>query len=320
MGFMQTLFGGSSSRSALDPAFKGLFSENVDATKTDAANLGARQFADFTPDWLKGADMTRNTAQNGAGFGAMTTAADALTKAISYKPDQVNAGPGVNAGSFLNANVGAYMNPYLDQVANRTMQGVERSRQMAQVNDAAKMTAAKAFGNDRRGLVDAATNEAYDRNAQDALAKLYSGGFDKATDLITSDQDRALNADKFNAGQSLDAQKANQLAGLEGAQLGQSAAVNLSNVGKGQLDAGYAAGKELRGIGSEIQDFSQAQMDALRNLPLERRKMIQDALGLNVGGGSGMTSTSTSSTGIVPAVGSFLGGMSSAARAGAGRS
>jgi hypothetical protein len=320
MSFMRTLFGGSESKSGLDPRFKGLFDENVTGAKADASNLSARTFADFTPDWLKGADMTRNTAQNGAGFGAMTTAADALTNSLSYKPDQVNAGPAVTAGSFTNANIGAYMNPYLDQVANRTMQGVERSRQIAQVNDASKMTAAGAFGNSRRGVVDSLTNEAYDRNAQDALAKLYAGGFDKATDLFTTDSDRALTADKFNATQSLDAQKANQRAGLDAADLGQRAAVNLSNVGKGQLDAGYAAGREMRGIGSEIQDFSQAQLDALRNLPIERRKMIQDALGLNVGGGSGMTSTSTSSTGIVPAVGSFLGGMSSAARAGAGRS
>jgi hypothetical protein len=81
---------------------------------------------------------------------------------------------------------------------------------------------------------------------------------------------------------------------------------------------GYQAGQAMQGIGTEQQQLSQAQMDAIRNLPMERQQMIQQALGLNVGGGSGMTSSSTSSTGILPAAGSFLGGMSNAARAGAG--
>jgi hypothetical protein len=60
-------------------------------------------------------------------------------------------------------------------------------------------------------------------------------------------------------------------------------------------------------------------MDAIRNLPMERQQMIQQALGLNVGGGSGMTSRGTSSTGVLPAVGGFLGGAAKAAMAGAAR-
>jgi hypothetical protein len=309
MSFMQTLFGGSTQKSGLDRDFKNLFTGNVGSVQNDAANLQARQFAGFTPDWLQGAQMTRNTAQNGPGFGSVNTAAGALSNSLGYNPQQVNAGPGVGAQSFLNANVNAYMSPYLDQVANRFMQGNERARQMAQVNDAAKMTAASAFSNSRRGIVDSQTNEAYDRNSLDSLANIYNQGFGQATNLIQGDQNRALTADQFNAEQAMRAQMANQNAGLQGQQLTQGAAVNLANVGGAQQTMGYQAGQAMQGIGTEQQQLSQAQMDAIRNLPMERQQMIQAALGLNVGGGSGMTSTSKSSTGIVPATGSFLSGL-----------
>lgn len=301
MGFMQSVFGGSTQKSGLDRDFKNLFTSNVGSVQNDAANLQARQFAGFTPDWLQGAQMIRNTAQSGPGFGAMNTAAGALSNSLGYTPQQVNAGPGVGAQSFLKANVGAYMSPYLDQVANRFMQGNERARQMAQVNDAAKMTAAGAFGNSRRGIVDSQTNEAYDRNSMDSLANIYNQGFGQATNLIQNDQNRALTADQFNASQNMQAQMANQNAGLQGQQLNQGAAVNLSNVGGAQQTAGFLAGQAMQGIGTEQQQLSQAQMDAIRNLPLERQQMIQQALGLNVGGGSGMTSSATSSKGIMSA-------------------
>lgn len=301
MGFMQTFFGGSSQKSGLDPTFKGLFTDNFNSVSNDANNLQARQIAGFTPDWLSGAQMIRNTAQSGPGFGAFNTAANTLANATGYNPMQISAGPGVNAQSFLNANVGAYMSPYLDQVANRFIQGNERARQIAQVNDAAKMTGAGAFSNSRRGLVDAQTNEAYDRNSLDTLANIYNQGFGQAAGMIQNDQARAMNADQFNANLAMQAQQANQQAGLQAQQLAQGAAVNLANVGQTQQNAGFLAGQAMQGIGSDQQQLSQAQLDAARNLMMERQAMRQGALGLNVGGGSGMTSSGTSSKGLMSA-------------------
>jgi hypothetical protein len=268
----------SQSQSGLDPRFGNLFFGNVNAANDVANNLDARQIAGMSNDWNAGADIVRNNATNGAGFGSMNSAAQSLGAATGYRPQQVQA------DSFLTGNLGAYMNPYQQQVTDRTMQGLERSRQMAQVNDAARMTAARAFGNDRRGIVEAQTNEAYDRNAADTLANLNSTGFGQAASLMQADQNRAFAA-----------QQANQQAGLQGQQLNQGAAVNLANVGNMQQGAGYDAANAMMGIGGQQQQLTQAQLDAYRNLDLERQQLRNQALGINVGGGSGMTSSSSSS-------------------------
>jgi hypothetical protein len=268
----------SQSQSGLDPRFGNLFFGNVNAANDVANNLDARQIAGMSNDWNAGADIVRNNATNGAGFGSMNSAAQSLGAATGYRPQQVQA------DSFLTGNLGAYINPYQQQVTDRTMQGLERSRQMAQVNDAARMTAARAFGNDRRGIVEAQTNEAYDRNAADTLANLNSTGFGQAASLMQADQNRAFAA-----------QQANQQAGLQGQQLNQGAAVNLANVGNMQQGAGYDAANAMMGIGGQQQQLNQAQLDAYRNLDLERQQLRNQALGINVGGGSGMTSSSSSS-------------------------
>lgn len=297
--FFQNLFGGSSSKqqSGLDPRFGNLFFGNVESANNVANNLDARQIAGMSNDWNAGADIVRNTASNGAGLGSMNTAANALRQGTNYQPQQVQA------GSFLTGNINSYMNPYMDQVAGRAMQGIERGRQMAQVNDAARMTAAKAFGNDRRGIVDAQTNEAYDRNAADTMANLYSSGFNQAQGIMQADQNRALQA-----------QQGNQNAGLQGQQLNQGAAVNLANVGNMQQGAGFDAANAMMGIGSQQQQLTQAQLDAQRNLELERMQIRNQALGLNVGGGSGMTSSgsSNSSEGVIKTLGNLIFGAKTA--------
>jgi hypothetical protein len=264
------------SQSGLDQRFGNLFFGNYNTSNEIANNLGARQFAGMSNDWNAGADIVRNNAVNGAGFGSLNSAAQSLGAATGYRPQQVQA------DSFLTGNLGAYMNPYQQMVTDRTMQGLERSRQMAQVNDAARMTAARAFGNDRRGIVEAQTNEAYDRNAADTLANLNGTGFGQAASLMQADQNRALTA-----------QQANQNAGLQGQQLSQGAAVNLANVGNMQQGAGYDAANAMMGIGGQQQQLNQAQLDAYRNLDQERQAIRDRALGLNVGGGSGMTSSSS---------------------------
>ncbi len=101
-----------------------------------------------------------------------------------------------------------------------------------------------------------------------------------------------------NAQNFLQANLANQQAGLTanqqrltgGGQLA-SAATNLQNLGFGQAN-------QLRDQGLLQQGFSQQQLDAIRNLPLEQQQIINQALGINVGGGSGMQQTSSSGQGL----------------------
>ena len=66
---------------------------------------------------------------------------------------------------------------------------------------------------------------------------------------------------------------------------------------------GFAGADQLSKIGNFEQQFSQQQLDAIRNLPLEQQQIINQALGLNVGGGSGTVSSQQSSNGILGALG-----------------
>jgi hypothetical protein len=69
----------------------------------------------------------------------------------------------------------------------------------------------------------------------------------------------------------------------------------LSNIaGQGQ-QMGFAGANALAQQGGAQQQLSQAQLDAIRNLPLEQQQIINQSLGINVGGGSGMQSRSSGS-------------------------
>lgn len=101
---------------------------------------------------------------------------------------------------------------------------------------------------------------------------------------------------QFNANNNLAAQNSN-------ANLLQ----NLFNGGIGFNNAMLGNFGQLLGVGNQQQQFSQQQLDAIRNLPLEQLQIISGALGINPGGGSGRTSTGNSSGESFAGVGSFFG-------------
>lgn len=106
-----------------------------------------------------------------------------------------------------------------------------------------------------------------------------------------------------NAANFLQANLANQGAGLQANQQRLGASGQLASVaGQGQ-QMGLAGANALAQQGAAQQGFSQAQLDAIRNLPLEQQQIINQALGLNVGGGSGAQSSSTSRQGLLGVLG-----------------
>ena len=268
----------------------------------------------------------------------------------------------IEAGSFLNQNMQAYMNPYTQAVTEQSLADLERSRQLQQQQTAAQATAARAFGGSRQGVAEAETNRAYGENAARLLAQQNAAGYEaaqraseadlarsmqaqqlnQAQDLATTqqslqlagqfglaNQDAALRAalanqgidlsvgqlntqnaqqvalanqaaqnqmGQFNAANFLQANLANQGAGLQANQQRIGASGLLANIaGQGQ-QMGFAGANQLAQQGGMQQGFSQAQLDAIRNLPLEQQQILNQALGINVGGGSGMQSSSSGSS------------------------
>ena len=268
----------------------------------------------------------------------------------------------IEAGSFLNQNMQAYMNPYTQAVTEQSLADLERSRQLQQQQTAAQATAARAFGGSRQGVAEAETNRAYGENAARLLAQQNAAAYqaaqqaseadlarqmqaqqlNQAQDLATTqqslqlagqfglaNQDAALRAALANQGidlsvgqlntqnaqqvalanqaaqnqiaqanaqNFLQANLANQGAGLQANQQRIGASGLLANIaGQGQ-QMGFAGANQLAQQGGMQQGFSQAQLDAIRNLPLEQQQILNQALGINVGGGSGMQSRSSGSS------------------------
>jgi hypothetical protein len=101
-----------------------------------------------------------------------------------------------------------------------------------------------------------------------------------------------------NAQNFLQANLANQGAGLTANQQSIAAANQMAGAGTAFTSSGIAANQALAEQAALRQGLSQAQLDAIRNLPLEQQQIINQSLGINVGGGSGMQSSSSSGQGL----------------------
>jgi hypothetical protein len=258
---------------------------NVYGQGQAAANqLGVREIAGFTPDQLAAMQMTREAV--GTGAGAVNQAVGTAGQVAGFTPGQVQG------QSFLNANIGAYMNPYLQQVAGNVMSDLDRQRLMQQNQNAASAFQAKAFGGSRQGVLEAETNRAAQENAARAMTDLYSGGFNAAAGLASSDMARAQ-----------EAALANQRAELSGAELNLQAANQLGQLGGAQQAMSQADIAALGNVGSMQQQLQQATTDAQRNLIIEKFELQNAALGSLAPLAGNVTST----TKVTPSFGQTLG-------------
>jgi len=98
-------------------------------------------------------------------------------------------------------NVGAYMNPYTQNVIDTTQADIERQRQMAINNMGAAATRANAFGGSRQGVAEGVTNAEFGRVAGNLIAPMRRDAFNTAMSNAMADRSQRLNA-------------ANQLGGL----------------------------------------------------------------------------------------------------------
>ena len=186
------------------------------------------------------------------------------------------------AGQFGLANQDAALRAAL---AN---QGVDLSTGQLNTQNAQQVALANA----------AAANQMSQFNAaqQQAIALANQAATNQAGQFGASAQNAAALA---NAQNQLQAGLANQGAGLQANQQRITGASQLANAATNLQNLGFGQANQLRDQGLIQQGFSQQQLDAIRNLPLEQQQILNQALGINVGGGSGQTSTSTSRQGLL---------------------
>lgn len=113
---------------------------------------------------------------------------------------------------------------------------------------------------------------------------------------------------QFNAQQLQASRLANQQAGLQGAQFRLNAANQLGQMGQAQTAADLLSAQTAMTLGGARQQLAQQQMDAMRNLGMERLGIMQGALGLQPGNlGQSQTSPMYQNTGA-NILGGALGG------------
>ena len=198
----------------INPYAMQAYQQNLDLARQTAQGLGPQQFAGFDPRYEAG---------------------EAALYEASMKP-------------FGAEDIAAFQNPYESEVVQQSLQDIERSRQMASLQDASRATAAKAFGGSRYGVQSALTNEAALQEAARTAGQLRSAGFGQAARLAQEARD-----------------------------------INMR---------GY---QNAMNLGLTRQQFAQMQLDAQRNLPLQRLAIEQSAMSAQPAN-LGSTSTSSQST------------------------
>jgi hypothetical protein len=268
----------------LDPEVKGAFMGQLDAAKAAAAGLGERQFAGFSPMYDQGEQMALGAA-SGTGSQALNQAMMATQGLGGYRPERIG---------FDQQAVDSYFNPFQQQVVDQTLADIERQRQMATQALGQQASAARAFGGSRQGVAEGVMAGEYGRTAAQAAANLRSQGYQQALALAQQQQ------------------QLNQAAGMQGAQFGLSAAQQLGNMGQVRTAADLQAAQTAMGLGGARQQFAQQQLDAARNLELERLGITQGALGL-MSPTMGATQTTSTPTTSNPAAGALGGALGAAA-------
>lgn len=93
-----------------------------------------------------------------------------------------NALGATTPGGF-GARTAMNMNPFQSQVTDRTMQDIERQRQMQMNNMGAQASAAGAFGGSRHGVAEAETNRAFADQFADTAANMNMQNFNNAQNM-----------------------------------------------------------------------------------------------------------------------------------------
>lgn len=163
-----------------------------------ASNTNANG-ANWNPTLLGNAPQAQSASASAALAGPAATAAFNPVTASLSSGAQINRGDVGNVGA--NSGVGginSYLNPYMNDVVNTSLNDIELQRQRAINSGKDSAIAAGAFGGSRQGVAESLTNEAYGRQAAQTAAQLRAAGFDTAAGLSQQDAARAQQGQAAN--------------------------------------------------------------------------------------------------------------------------
>jgi hypothetical protein len=260
--------GTTTSTSSIDPQIKEAFLANFQQAQGVAGALPVQQFAGYNPLYQAGEEALVNTALAGPGIAGTDLAAQMAAYGGVYQPGQItaqqsNLGLGQGPGT-----IGSYMNPYTSLVRENALADLESARRAAIQQTGERANAARAFGGSRQGVAESLTNLGFAKQAGTLGTQLNEQAFNQAMAAQQADIARRSAADI-----------ANQQAGLQGAQLRLSGSSQLGNLAAQQQALRLGGAQAVMGAGGARQALDQQQMDAIRNIGLQRLGVVQSSLG-----------------------------------------
>ena len=259
--------GTTTSTSSIDPQIKEAFLANFQQAQNVAGALPTQQFAGYNPMYQAGEEALVNTGLAGPGITGTDLAAQMAAYGGVYQPAQLTAQQ-TNLGLTGPGSIASYMNPYTESVRKNALADLESSRQTAIQQMGERATAAKAFGGSRQGVAESLTNLGFAKQAGTLGTQLNEQAFNQAMAMQQADIARRSAADI-----------ANQQAGLQGAQLRLGGASQLGNLAAQQQALRLGGAQAVMAAGGARQALDQQQMDAIRNIGLQRLGVVQSSLG-----------------------------------------
>jgi hypothetical protein len=214
-----------------------------------------------------GEEALVNTGLAGPGITGTDLAAQMAAYGGVYQPSQITAQQ-TNLGMTGPGSIASYMNPYTEMVRKNALGDLESARQAAIQQTGERANAARAFGGSRQGVAEALTNQGFAKQAATLGTTLNEQAFNQAMAMQQADIGRMSAADI-----------ANQQAGLQGAQLRLGGASQLGNLAAQQQALRLGGAQAVMGAGGARQALDQQQMDAIRNIGLQRLGVVQSSLG-----------------------------------------
>lgn len=278
------------SSNKVDPEQMKLFMQNYRSGQ-DVANMPFQAYtgervAPGNPALNQSFDMFGNIGTNNTGASTLDWAKNLTQRGANYQFQPLQVGD-VAPHMLANTDLSPYMNPFSKGVMDTTLTDLERSRQMQQSRDAAKATAAGAFGGSRSGVMAAETNRAYDQNAANTLANLNLQNFNQAQNAAIGDITRDFAARQANQSTALQLGALNTNAGLDAARLGLSAGAQMGALSGQELSQALQRAGALNQVGQQQRTIQQQMDDAayqefLRQIayPIEQQQIRNQSLGL----------------------------------------
>jgi len=260
--------GTTTSTSSIDPQIKEAFLANFQQAQGVAGALPVQQFAGYNPMYQAGEEALVNTALAGPGISGTDLAAQMAAYGGVYQPGQITAQQTNLSMGQGTGSIGSYMNPYTAQVRTNALADLESARQAAIKQTGQQAMQARAFGGSRQGVAEALTNQGFAKQAANLGTTLNEQAFNQAMAMQQADIGRRSAADI-----------ANQQAGLQGAQLRLGGASQLGNLAAQQQALRLGGAQAVMGAGGARQALDQQQMDAIRNIGLQRLGIVQSSLG-----------------------------------------